>query len=362
MASTKLKFALVVAQSILVACGAALLAVSCRQAADVLLPGEIFKRAQEKYASLTSYSDEGKSVGHFNGATITTSFAIRLARPNFYRIKWEQSTESTAGATKNKPQEVWSAGQGDFLDMLGNGGQKQASQELALAGATGISGGAAATIPGTFFNMNWGDQLGGLAANRKQLAGEKVGDVDCYVFTRELNGAVNTLWIGKQDFLIHQVRTVTSAEAVKANMEEAAKRNPAMILPPQKFESITATETHTNIVLNQTFRRRILGRDSAGACGPPRHPPGRAGNPLPALFSRHERPWHGGAGGDVEGGGLQTGGARGQGQRAGLLAGLHEDLGQAVEDAALPRGGNRFFEDGQRDAFVEAARALVVLD
>jgi hypothetical protein len=253
MAFTKLKLGPGVAQRILLAGGVAMLAVSSGQAAETLKPGEIFARAQEKYASLTSYSDEGKSVGHFNGATVTTSFAIRLARPNLYRIKWEQSTDSTGGITKTKPQEVWCAGGGDFLDMQGKGGQKQASQELALAGATGISGGAAATIPGTFFNMNWGNQLGGLAADEKQQAGEKVGDVDCYVFTRDLNGAVNTLWIGKKDFLIHQVRNVTSADAVKANMERAAKLNPGLVLPQQKFESITSTETHANIVVNQDF-------------------------------------------------------------------------------------------------------------
>ena len=253
MASAQLKFALVVAQSILAAAGVAMLAVSCGEAADNLQPGEIFKRAQEKYASLMSYSDEGKSVGLFNGTTITTSFAIRLARPNLYRIKWEQSTVSTTSTTKSKPQAVWSAGDGDFLDMLGKGGQKQASQEMALAGATGISASASATIPGSFFKMNWGNQLGGLATDRKQQTGEKVGDVDCYVFSRDLNGASNTLWIGKKDFLIRQVRNVMSAEVVKANMEAAAKRNPGMALPRQKIEGISSTETHTNIVVNPTF-------------------------------------------------------------------------------------------------------------
>ena len=72
-------------------------------------------------------------------------------------------------------------------------------------------------------------------------------------FASELKGTVKTLWIGKRDFLIGQVRNVTSAEAVKANLDEAAKRNPGMALPPQKFDGITSTETHSKIILNKKF-------------------------------------------------------------------------------------------------------------
>jgi hypothetical protein len=83
-----------------------------------------------------------------------------------------------------------------------------------------------------------------------------VGGVDCYVFTSELKkGVTRTLWIGKQDFLIHQVRNVTSTEAMKAVLAEAAKRNPGMPARLQQIESlvITSTETHENIVVNQKF-------------------------------------------------------------------------------------------------------------
>ena len=136
---------------------------------------------------------------------------------------------------------------------MGTGAQKQATQELALAAATGISGGAAATIPGTFFKLNWGNQLGGLVSSKEQKADEKVGDVDCYVFTTELKGTTNSIWIGKQDFLIHQVRNVTSAEAMKGILADAAKRNPGMAPSAQPVDGIISTETHTNIVVNQKF-------------------------------------------------------------------------------------------------------------
>jgi hypothetical protein len=124
-----------------------------------------------------------------------------------------------------------------------------------LSSATGISGGAAATIPGTFFHMNWGNQLGGLPKGEKRQADEKVGDADCYVFSSDLKGRTRTLWIGKDDFLIHQVRTVTSAEAMKAVLAEAAKHTPAVAanLPKSEPTGIASTETHSNIVVDKKF-------------------------------------------------------------------------------------------------------------
>jgi hypothetical protein len=120
-----------------------------------------------------------------------------------------------------------------------------------LSSAAGISARASATIPGTFFKMNWGNELGSVSGE-KQQSDEKVGDVDCYVFTSESKGRTKTLWIGKQDFLIHQVRIVMSAEAEKAMLTKAAKDHPEIIasLAKMGFRGITSTETHTKIVMD----------------------------------------------------------------------------------------------------------------
>jgi len=137
--------------------------------------------------------------------------------------------------------------------VMGNGEEmKQPGRESALGGATGISGSASATIPGTFFKMNWGNQLGLSVLSEKRQADEKTGDVDCYVFTDELKGRTRTLWIGKQDFLIHQVRTVTSAETIKAALAEAAKHNPEINtrLKMPEPQGVTSIETHIDIVVN----------------------------------------------------------------------------------------------------------------
>src|SRR6266705_2801855 len=89
----------------------------------------------------------------------------------------------------------------------------------------------------------WGFGIWRKPANRREG-----GQYRLLRFTRNLQGQTKTLWIGKQDFLIHQLRTVTSAEALSA----AAKWDPEIMSALHGFTSI---ETHTNIVVNKQFLR-----------------------------------------------------------------------------------------------------------
>ena len=253
MTYAKLKLALYIGAAIVLAGGATTM-LQAGDGAGGDLTGQIIQYAQDRYASMTSYSDDGQTVATLNGMTLTTEFTVKLARPSLYRIEWTQATGyfTNGGA-------VWSAGNGDFIlgrfEMLNKGGKATAysDKETALSGATGISGSAAATIPGTFFKLNWGNQLGAPVSNYKLQPDGKVDDVDCYVLSGELKkGITRTLWIGKRDFLIHQVRNVTSAKAMKAVMAEAAKKHPGIgaQLKLPDIQDVTSTETHMNIVVN----------------------------------------------------------------------------------------------------------------
>jgi hypothetical protein len=213
---------------------------------------EIFQKSKAAYAALTTYSDEGKSVATLNGLTITHAFTIRLSRPNLYHIGWQIRTSSDA-FPKAKPEVVWSEGKGDFLDMgSGEGAKRQKDQESALAGATGISGGAAAGIPAAFFNTKWAAPF---SNDLKQQADEKVGDIDCYVFSGGSNDRMRTVWIGKRDFLIRQIRNVTTAAGMRAAMEQADRLFPPDFDRPriEPTGGSTSIETHSNIVVNQKF-------------------------------------------------------------------------------------------------------------
>ena len=66
------------------------------------------------------------------------------------------------------------------------------SMQMALGAAWGLSMLAASTVPAAFFNEGWGNALSVAALGRTQLTrdrDEKVGDVDCYVFSSLLDGS-----------------------------------------------------------------------------------------------------------------------------------------------------------------------------
>jgi len=222
-----------------------------------LSAADIIKQARAKYASLNSYSDEGTAVSTLGATTAASyNFTVKLARTNLYQVVWRKSDDLFMPKGV-----VWSAGSGDFL-WMGKGfkPQQQKDMELALASATGISGGVAANIPGTFFNARWGGQLGATTAAAIRGADTKIGEVDCYVLTHNEAGRTNILWIGKQDFLIHQVENDTSGATLRAMMEEQAKKNPqirAMLdaSGSQLSHDVISIETHQNIVINPPLNR-----------------------------------------------------------------------------------------------------------
>src|SRR6267142_82815 len=81
-------------------------------AADNLPPGQILKNVRENYATLASYSDEGRIVATMNGNTSSTTFTTRLARADFYRIEWQPDAGSSRSAKNTGAQAVWSSGAG----------------------------------------------------------------------------------------------------------------------------------------------------------------------------------------------------------------------------------------------------------
>jgi RNA polymerase sigma factor (sigma-70 family) len=293
----KLKFAAGVGVSALLAGGVATVAIS-QTSSDDKLAQEIAAKSRDAYAALSCYSDSGTVVFEMGSQTITTTFNIRLQRPNLYRIDWIQTT----GLYTNQGA-VWSDGSGNNLQIAAPDylmlaarqkqnpkPQKMPNMKTALAMATPLSSFAASTIPGSFFNQNLGDFFAPAASGRYPLKKEQdatIGDVDCYVVSSAMidlsklpdigkPGTVSTMfWIGKKDFLIHQCRMkyVEKADTSDQAIDEAIKKSlkiqnkpatpetVAAMRPQMKaimeqlksgFESgVVSTQTHENIVVNQ---------------------------------------------------------------------------------------------------------------
>jgi outer membrane lipoprotein-sorting protein len=203
----ELKFAASVGVATLLTGGAATVAVSETINTPTLTAREIISRTEAAYAALSSYSDDGRVEATMNGGTQLSKFTIRLARPELYLVEW--TSQSPAGPVTGA---MWSTGKGHYLKNRGE--QQLPNLQANVTQASLLSQNVAGVLPGAFFGLEWGNTLGAISLAPRRLADEKIGRVDCYVLTRDMGGMTPTIWIGKKDHLIRQVRTVFSGDPV----------------------------------------------------------------------------------------------------------------------------------------------------
>ena len=256
---------------------------------------EIIQKVQAQYAGFDSYSSEGEIVTDMDmsGVDVDTipgmtddrtkklreskefqdtlkkrqtfkhTFSIKLARPDYY-IEWDQQVHekhSNTGA-------VWSKGKEHFIF---NAKRKTSPKDrlMALGSATGVSGGAANTIPSLFFAQpaNVLHQL-----NNVRQEGEEAIDGDqCYIIAGKMANMTMKYWISKDTLLIRQRQQILggklefpelSDEDIKKALESTG--GPATDEAIRKFKDRirlsqimaskmkgTITEIHRNIVINQ---------------------------------------------------------------------------------------------------------------
>lgn len=247
-------------------------------AAWALTPTEILQKSAEKYKSLTSYSATGKTVSIIGAAEVNAdkvleqgfqkphnlvhTFTIKLGRPDLYHIQWEQKVH----AAYTQKGAVWSAGEGDFLLMGEARYSKMKNQAIALAAATGISGGAAHTVPAAFF-ANTGPNLLRTLSDVSLEKEEKIDAEDCYVVAGRLGEQKMLFWVSKESFLIRQRQLVLGGnvsrpamtdEMIKKTLKQLKREaTPAAVAEMKAMAAMagktkgTLTETHQNIVIDQ---------------------------------------------------------------------------------------------------------------
>jgi outer membrane lipoprotein-sorting protein len=182
---------------------------------------QLLRDVQAKYGSLQSYSAAGEVTGGIKmegGAAILpggqsqeirTAFTIKLARPQMYRIVWEQQMGQKDGllAMASKGA-VWSDGQSRFINTAGQTMQPL-DTETALAMATGVSNGAANTIPSIFFDLS-ANGVTSILRSAVLAGNETIDGEDCYVVKAHSDTMDRTIWISKASKLIRQVMTAMS--------------------------------------------------------------------------------------------------------------------------------------------------------
>jgi RNA polymerase sigma factor (sigma-70 family) len=299
MTHAKLKLAIGITAGILLVGGATTMVISQTTSDDKWTPQEIARQAQDAYAALTSYSDSGTTVTEIAGKNIKTTFNIRLARPNLYRIDSTMPNGAKGAA--------WSDGNGDYFEMAAAGKEKEKMEDMQTAlGYMAALGNSAIAVPKIFFKLTLVDPMSYIVTGKVETKREKdgqVGDVDCYVITSVMDtdkmraegtlpdgvgkmGTTTSLfWIGKRDHFIHQIQSsvdLSSVDLASTTLPSPARLSDADIKKllekenkPVTAEAIAAmraglealskkmqsmmkgkiviTETHERIVVNKKF-------------------------------------------------------------------------------------------------------------
>jgi hypothetical protein len=259
---------------------------------------EIVQKIAEQYESLSSYSASGTTVSVMDMSKTDPKnmpgmaqlpadakdskafqqavskpiraeieFTAMLGRPDFYRVEWENK----AGPVGMKGA-VWSIGEGDYLSITAAKYMKMESREMALASATGVSGGVAGTLPGIFFK----DSTSQLKLFKKAERGEDetVDGEDCYVLRGDAMGSQVNLWVTKDKFLIKQKQMVLGGKSTMPDMDDAAMEQGlekmGKLTPEQKAQAKAAmknmkpmlsqmkgsiTETYRQLEINKPVKK-----------------------------------------------------------------------------------------------------------
>jgi len=245
--------------------------------AEDVTPDKIFEKVKTAYKSMDTYKAQGTITSNIDTGEMKlnaeTTFSIILKKPNLYLISWTQKNTAMPGMSQSGA--VWSDGTQPYLYMGGtNAYSRMSSDELALAGATGISGGAAFNIPSLFFSVFKEQPAPFSRLKDPQIEmTEKVGEEDCYVISGSSSvSKKETFWVSKKSYLIkkysrsleppeggRQMPEMTDEqleEAIKSmgqevteeskkNMREMMERSGKMLKTMEMKGS--STELHTNV-------------------------------------------------------------------------------------------------------------------
>jgi hypothetical protein len=221
-----------------------------------ITPADILKRSQQKYSSLSSYSDTWTAVAYRGTNEVSDrvvySNRLMLGRPLLYRIESIPSANLKAGSA------IWSGKAGEFWLMSAGEYHETRPAVTNFVPEFHVLF-PAAPIPCAFFGKQDWDSLLALARTKglTRLPDASIGADDCYTVLAKTSGPSYplfhiTLSIGKEDFLIRQMRFdwVTGGSTGRRGATGAAPSQTS-----QYSEKVTSTviETRRDIVVNRVF-------------------------------------------------------------------------------------------------------------
>lgn len=180
---------------------------------------EALDRMAEVYARCNRYRDAGCVTTVLTGVagphTYEKPFTTAFVRPD--RLRYEYRVRNPDG-TFGQRYIVYASGRDIQTWWTLNPGLKPAARVgLALAGATGVGGGSAATVPAMLLP---GQVSGGLAVSL--AAPERIEDAaldgaDCLRVRGQARDKLTTVWIDRGTFLLRRIDTRLRAAAFSAD-------------------------------------------------------------------------------------------------------------------------------------------------
>ena len=192
--------------TMLMAGGSAMLALltGCAGTKDVkaeLTAEQILAKTAKVYVECQTYRDSGEVRTVFiepNRHWETKKpFTTAFRRPDAFRFEFKEDNRAYIVWRNGKDVKTW----WDVQPVV----QEVKSLRMALAGATGVSGGSAHNIPNSLMPQEVGGRNIWLLPGVQRVADGELGGHICY----RLQGEDKTvLWIGKDDFLLRRFITV----------------------------------------------------------------------------------------------------------------------------------------------------------
>jgi outer membrane lipoprotein-sorting protein len=172
---------------------------------DALAARDVLDRMAKTYAECKSYRDSGmgkiKIIEPQGKFVQATSFSTVFVRPKRFRFEYTQKqmffeTRRILWCNGNEVKSWWSVQPGI---------KKEESLGMAVAGATGVSGGSAHTIPALLLPNEVGGRCLTDLTEAKRIEDDHIGKVACFRINGNYGDSPMTLWLDQKQFLVRRM-------------------------------------------------------------------------------------------------------------------------------------------------------------
>jgi outer membrane lipoprotein-sorting protein len=173
---------------------------------EALKAEDVLGRMAKAYSGCKSYRDSGVVKTVFvraNGnQTVEKPFTTAFVRPDRFRFEFKENE----GDGQERRYIVWRKGKEvqTWWDIK-PGVEKPESLGLALAGATGVSGSSAHTVPALLLPKEVEGRRLTDMSEAKRIDDAKLDKVDCFRIEGKFGGSPTTLWIDQKSFLVRRI-------------------------------------------------------------------------------------------------------------------------------------------------------------